>query len=116
MDDAQKRERVKEIFQGDLLGFDIESIDVLTFTLDEDSLLHMAAYAGNMEAVKLLVELGADVNALGDMHYTPLHYAARKGHDDVYDYLIANGAATDIVSQFGTTPLDAKNEREKETE
>ncbi|TVQ84582.1 MAG: ankyrin repeat domain-containing protein [Micavibrio sp.] len=115
MNDEQKRERVKELMK-DFIWAD-EPIDVVTWTEDgEDTLLHSAAFTGNFEAVKLLVELGADINALGDMHYTPLHYAALQGHNDIYDYLLSHGASTELVSQFGTTPLDLKNRREKETE
>ena len=44
--------------------------------LDEKKLtpLHYAARHSNIEAMKILVEHGADVNKLGDDDMTPLHY------------------------------------------
>jgi ankyrin repeat protein len=50
--------------------------------------LHNAAGVGNLEMVKLLVELGADPNAR-DVSYsaTPLGWAAHGEHQEVVDYL-----------------------------
>ena len=57
------------------------------------------------EAVKLLVGLGADVNAIGEEGYTALHGAAYVGADPIIDLLISRGAKTEVKDDFGQTPL-----------
>jgi uncharacterized protein len=42
--------------------------------------IHQAAWKGDLEAVRALVEAGADINALDANGGTPLHWAARGGH------------------------------------
>jgi ankyrin repeat protein len=59
-----------------------------------------------LEAVKLCVELGADVNAVNDVGLTALHGAAFNGSDDLVRYLVAQGAHLDARDATGQTPLD----------
>ena len=49
--------------------------------LDEKKLtpLHYAARHSNIEAMKILVDHGADVKKLGDDNMSPLHYVSRYG-------------------------------------
>ena len=49
----------------------------------------------NLEAVKLLLELGADVNAVDGDGRTALHGAAHKGRNDVVQLLVDHGAKLD---------------------
>lgn len=42
--------------------------------------------SGNFDAVKLLVEKGADVNATDTLKWTPLHVAAQNGNILEYIY------------------------------
>lgn len=73
---------------------------------DGDALIHLVASYGGRDEIVLLVASGADVNAVGDMGYTPLHNAAVKGRLDVINTLLALGADPRIKSEFGSTPLD----------
>ena len=66
--------------------------------------LHLAAYDGNTECVKLLLDAGADVNAMDNMEQTPLHNAAKRGHAKVYALLISRGADKKVKSWIGETP------------
>jgi ankyrin repeat protein len=59
----------------------------------------------NLEAVKLLVELGSDVNALGQNDWTALHGAAFTGENEIVKFLVEKGARLDAMSKFGETPL-----------
>ena len=72
--------------------------------------IHQAAYDGDIQAVKQHLVDGTDVNAKDDDGWTPLHLAARVGHNDVAELLIANSAEVNaiIVSgpYQGKTPLD----------
>ncbi|MDP2206172.1 MAG: ankyrin repeat domain-containing protein [Alphaproteobacteria bacterium] len=82
-----------------------DPIDPLTYIEPGgDHLLHIAAFRGDLRAVELLVKAGIDVNRLGDMGYTPLHYAKMKGNDDVVEFLLSHGASENIKSEFGTLP------------
>jgi ankyrin repeat protein len=54
------------------------------------------------DAVKLLIELGNDVNAQADTGRTALHGAAHKGRTDVIQILADNGAKLD-VRDYGNT-------------
>ena len=58
-----------------------------------------------LEAVKLIVALGADVNAIGEEGYTALHGAAYVGANPIIDLLISKGAKTEVKDDFGQTPL-----------
>ena len=56
------------------------------------------------EAVRLLVELGADVNATNDDGQTSMHSAAFNGSDDIVQFLASSGAAVDVRDKNGETP------------
>ena len=57
-----------------------------------------------LEAVKLLVELGVDVNAANKTGITALHGAALMGADDVISYLVTKGANVNATDIGGQTP------------
>ena len=50
--------------------------------------LHAAAYRGNDELVRLLLEHGADVSKVGEDGRTPLMMACMRGHADIIDILL----------------------------
>ena len=58
-----------------------------------------------LEAVKLCVELGMDVNAVNSMGLTAMHGAANRGSDDIIRYLVQQGARIDVKDAEGRTPL-----------
>jgi ankyrin repeat protein len=58
-----------------------------------------------LEAVKLLVELGADVNKANDTGLTALHSAAYMGADAIIQLLADQGAKVDVKDKYGQTPL-----------
>ena len=60
--------------------------------------------AGSLEAVKLAVELGVDINALDDAGNTALHGAATQGADTVVQFLVDQGAELDVRNAYGETP------------
>ena len=58
--------------------------------------LHRAARSGDLGAVRLLLDQGADVNAKGILGDTPLHRAAKEGKKDVAELLIPH-ARNDLM-------------------
>jgi ankyrin repeat protein len=58
-----------------------------------------------LEAVKILLELGADVNAVDDGGDTALHGAALRGSNEIVSVLADRGARLDVKDAFGWTPL-----------
>jgi hypothetical protein len=57
--------------------------------------LHLAAYRGNLDRVRNLVEAGADLTAQDELYNTtPLDWARSGGHQDVIDYLESVTAGT----------------------
>jgi len=64
--------------------------------------LMLAAINNQLEVAEVLIQRGADVNRQG---WTPLHYAATRGHRDMMRLLLAHDAYVDSESANGTTPL-----------
>jgi ankyrin repeat protein len=59
-----------------------------------------------LEAVKLCVELGMDVNAKNSMGLTPLMGAANRGSNSIIEYLVSKGARLDAKDNVGRTPFN----------
>lgn len=73
---------------------------------DGDTPLHVVACRNDLEAVQLLIEAGADVNAKGEMDETPLHIAVEHGNVQMVQAMLRAGARTDTRSEFGGTPME----------
>jgi len=67
--------------------------------------LHLAADAGSTEALILLIERGAGLEARDADGDTPLHWAAYAGRADVVAVLIESGAEIDAADTQRKTPL-----------
>ena len=76
--------------------------DVEPRTAADESPLMMASIKGMVAVSRKLIERGADVNKPG---WTPLHYAATKGHTEIMTLLLDNYAYIDASSPNGSTPL-----------
>ncbi|MCB1086589.1 MAG: ankyrin repeat domain-containing protein [Verrucomicrobiae bacterium] len=78
--------------------------------------LGIAASMGDLELVKLFVELGAEVNSfnfypLGAGGYSPLTNAVEGGWEDVVEFLLQKGANPNVkVGKFGIDLTDAVRE------
>jgi ankyrin repeat protein len=67
-----------------------------TYTVSKEALL---------EAVKICLEKGADLNAKNSMGLTPVMGAANRGSDDIIKYLVEHGARLDVKDIVGRTPI-----------
>jgi ankyrin repeat protein len=67
-----------------------------------DTALMLAAYKGNMAAVRALLDKGAEANQTG---WTALHYAAAIGNNDIVQLLLDRYAYIDAESPNKTTPI-----------
>jgi len=59
-----------------------------------------------LEATRVLIEAGANVNAARTNGETALHGAALRGWNDVVKLLAAHGAQLDAQAKTGLTPID----------
>jgi ankyrin repeat protein len=64
-----------------------------------------------LEAARLAIALGADVNQPNQAGETPLHLAAAQGLATVAQLLVEKGAALDVKNKRGLTPLAVATQR-----
>jgi uncharacterized protein len=84
----------------------------LTRSDDDFTPLHYASFFDGPEAARLLLEHGADVNAVADneLGVHPLNSAAAAGRVDVAAVLLEQGADPNAQTRRGFTALDAARE------
>nr|XP_020463367.1 BRCA1-associated RING domain protein 1 [Monopterus albus] len=70
-----------------------------------ETLLHLAAIKGDVEAVKELLDQGADPNLKDNAGWTPLHEACNLGHLMVVEVLVTRGALLNTPGYENDSPL-----------
>jgi hypothetical protein len=78
---------------------------------DEDTPLHTVAVWGDLTAVELLLDAGAEPDARGDLETTPLYNAVSFGHARCAARLLKAGASPDATNQLNYTPRKLALER-----
>jgi ankyrin repeat protein len=89
------------------LGRSATDATVNSYAYDGWTPLHLAAFFGNLDAARLLLDAGADVHAVSrnSLANTPLHAATAGKHGEVALLLIERGADGQAVDSGGYTPL-----------
>lgn len=67
--------------------------------------LNLAAYRGQVEIVKELLDLGADASNGDNENSRPIHNAALAGHVNVLELLLSNGDDINAIDDNGNSPL-----------
>ena len=89
----------------------VDSVDCLG-----DTPLHILARRPNLYGARLLLEEGANPNAVGDMGETPLHVAVSAGDEALIKLLLENGADPHVTCEFGDTPRERAKAKSKKLE
>eukprot|EP01041_Mallomonas_annulata_P011376 gene11376-23813_t len=76
--------------------------------------LHSAVHHGSLEAVKTLIELGADISIPSAVGKTPLHTAASQGRDVICGLLLSAGASINVQDSHNLTPVHEASFRGQE--
>jgi len=93
---------------GGWYGIKITSLDQRN-NLD-DTPLHTVCSWGEINPVKILVEAGANINALGDKASTPIFSAVNSESIEVVKYLVQKGADLKIKNEWDRSIINyAKN-------
>jgi len=74
---------------------------------EEDTVGRKKTEADAIDAIKVCMDGGVDVNAVDGRGQTALYGAALMGYDEVVKFLLAHGATPGIKDQRGFTALDA---------
>lgn len=99
--EPEEKSRLQKMLQ----GCNVDQITAAGVTA-----LTQSALDGRLENVKLLVELGADVNKKDRFGSTPLHYAVSEGYAHVCRYLLNHGANARIENAEGEFPVELADE------
>lgn len=87
-----------------------QMVEISSTYVDGDTPLHALLWRKDTNGAFLLIQHGADVNAVGDMVEIPLHVAIRQENLVAINAMLAFGAQTNIVSEFGQSPLSLAKE------
>lgn len=93
------RENAMDVFN---LLLNAQGVDIEAKATNGDNALMIACYRGNKPAVLALIAKGAEVNRPG---WTPLHYAAAIGNNEIVQILLDHSAYVDAESPNKTTPI-----------
>jgi ankyrin repeat protein len=96
------------IDSGDLAGIGeaLKNVDDINAGQGGGTALMLSAYNGNLDAVRLLLDSGADPNIQESVqNMTALMLAASEGHKDVAEFLLQRRADPNMTNSYGANAL-----------
>lgn len=81
-------------------------------SLNGSSLLHLACQFADIGMVELLLQYGADMNAVDLRGQTPLHHCITRQKADMAKLLIMRGANTKVLDKEGKSAMELAEESE----
>ncbi len=88
-----------------VLANDLASVKILLPKAPPGSQDEQLFYARSAPMAEFLISSGASVHARAHGNYTPLHFAAAMGFEDVVDVLLRHGADVNAAHDGKSTPL-----------
>lgn len=101
--------RLAQIDASNMLRYAIQknhNEDLLAKNDDDMMPIHLAAFLGHANCLRVLVEYSTTINVVNDDQDSPLHFATRKGHKECIKLLLAHGADVSLKNSDDETPLD----------
>ncbi len=92
-------ERIIAKLHGTVDFEDVDFSDINACSITGDNALHCVVGWGDLDAAKILINAGIDVNKAGDLGYTPLHIACIKGDLEMVKLLVGSGAELFALSE-----------------
>ena len=83
-----------------------EILDIHEINEDKFSPIHHACKNGNVKLMKILIDLGANINSQDGKGYTPLHHAVINNDERMVKHLLIRGANKFIKDHNNLTPYD----------
>jgi ankyrin repeat protein len=84
--------------------FDPPTVTITSRAADDDTPMHFACIWGDLGAVELLLEAGADPDPPEALDCTPLYFAVSFGFVRCAARLLQSGASPDAYNELNTTP------------
>eukprot|EP00475_Leptophrys_vorax_P035226 TRINITY_DN5780_c0_g1_i1.p1 TRINITY_DN5780_c0_g1~~TRINITY_DN5780_c0_g1_i1.p1 ORF type:complete len:313 (+),score=81.97 TRINITY_DN5780_c0_g1_i1:62-1000(+) len=97
------------------ISFLVETVKIPVDSVDKSlrTALHIAVCGGRLEAIELLLRLGANVDAKDKTAWAPLHIAAFRMNETVVRYLVEQaGADVEAICSFGSVAHLAASSKE----
>ncbi|WP_353276286.1 ankyrin repeat domain-containing protein [Wolbachia endosymbiont (group B) of Villa cingulata] len=82
-----------------------ENVDINSKDENGWTPLHLAAWKGQLNDTRSLVEKGADINAENIFGRKPIHIAAENNNKNIIEFFLSKGMSIDDVDRYGRTPL-----------
>ena len=105
--------RLEEIFHMAANDGDLKLLKKVANSKDETgekkTALHKASENGHLKMVKVLIHIGAEIEAKDEDGWTPLHFAAFNDKLDVVKYLIKKGSKIHAKDNHQQTALHKAN-------
>ena len=76
------------------------------FFISGEKAIHKAAYKGNLEKVKQIIEKHpTQINVQDSLGKTPLYFASTHGYKEIVEFLLAYGADSELANFYNERPL-----------